>query len=204
MKGKLVKAADSWQCSLALVCAIMALGGCSKEEVKSFGASIQNSAQDFANDARSYAGAAVQKVEEVIPASGSASLRLDSPIDIDTASVQVIEVGGGRGNVVQITTYDVTKGPNSYPCLLVHGHTDVSAAQMLNGKSIDCDLYVQKSSGDPVKMTPPGKAVLVRFGPFDEKTNTLKASIGSTPLVASDNSIDTLNGGNVIAKVEGT
>ena len=188
--------------TIAMVCLVIS-GGCSDEQRKSIATSVQTTTQNIATQAQDYASSAQKKVEEQLPASGSAELILDPPIEISSASVEVIKLGGDRKNVVQISTYDIAAGPSKFPCMLVHGATTVESAEKLSMQTIPCDLYVQNSYSEPVKMTPPGESVQATFGTVNPKTKMVKVSIGSTRLIASDNKTDMLNGGNVVAKVTG-
>ncbi len=200
-------AVPRWQlgtASLLLAIATVVIQtGCSKDEIKQMATNIQERSQDLAVSAQEYTQAAVQVVEEQLPSTGSVSLRSSPPVEIDSATVEVIVIGDGRPNIVQIKTYDDENGPSSYPSLLVHGPTSVEDVSQLAGQAVSCDLYIQATGAGPITMTPPGDAVQVTFGVLDKESNTLKASIGSTRLISSDNKSSMLNGGNVVAKVQG-
>ncbi|NNE00616.1 MAG: hypothetical protein HKN47_25150 [Pirellulaceae bacterium] len=186
-----------------MIACLMIAGGCSKDEMKEMAASVQQQSQDFAVRTKEYTQSAVQVVEQQLPASGSVSLRLSPPVEMDSAKVEVISVGDGRPNVVQISTYDLNALPGKFPCLLIHGTTDVETSASLTGRTVACDFYFQASASSPITMTPPGKSVAVTFAEFDVSKNTLKASIGSASLVGSDGKAVMFNGGTVMALVQG-
>ena len=189
--------------TVLIVAAVVFPAGCSKEEMKKVAATVQQQSQDLAVSATEYTSGVVEEVEKQLPHSGSISLRLDPPVEIDSANIQVLVVGGDRPNVMQLASYDTESGPSSYPSLLAHGPTSVTSAAELVNKTVQCDLYIQTKSGGPILITRPGESVTVSFGPFHEDTSLLKASIASTPMISTDDRPTSMNGGTVHAKVLG-
>lgn len=175
--------------------------GCSKEERQKMATTIQQQTQSIAEKTQQYTQAAVEAVEEKLPAAGSITLRMDPPVEFSSATVQVVSLGPGRGNVIQISTYDLGAGPKTYPSLLIQGSTEAETVASLVTQTVSCDLYMRASNNDPMLMTGIGRPVEVNFEQFDAKSNTIKASIYSGSLVSSDNKKITLNGGNVIALI---
>lgn len=177
--------------------------GCSKEERQKMATTIQQQTQSIAEKTQQYTQAAVEAVEEKLPAAGSITLRMDPPVEFNSATVQVVSLGPGRGNVIQVSTYDLGSGPKTYPSLLIQGSTEAETVASLAGQTVRCDLYMRTSNSDPMLMTGIGRPVELDFEQFDPKSNTMKASIYSGSLVSSDNRKVTLNGGKVIALING-
>ncbi|QDT13648.1 hypothetical protein [Planctomycetes bacterium K23_9] len=186
-----------------LALGLFVLTGCSKDEMKKMATSVQQTTQDLAAQSQDYIQGAVEAVEEQLPSTGSLSLRIEPPLEIESANVEIIKIGDGRSNVVQLATYDTDSGPSSYPSVLLHGQTAADSPAALAGQTVGCDLYVQQSSGGAILMSPPGSSVQVTFGQFDQESGTLKASVGSSRLISSDRSKVNLNGGNVVAVIRG-
>ena len=190
------------RCSIVIFAAILIPIGCSKEERHKLATSIQQQTQNIAEKTQQYTQAAVEKVEEQLPAEGSISLRMDPPLELDSASARVVSLGEGRGNVFQLSNYELGEGPRTYTSLLIQGPTEVETVASLTGKTIVCDFYLRTSNDDPVLMAGIGRPVEVNFGAFDVKSNTINATIYSGSLVSSDNRKVNLSGGKVIAQID--
>ncbi|MGB7343745.1 MAG: hypothetical protein WBD20_06010 [Pirellulaceae bacterium] len=165
--------------------------------------SVQQSTQDFAVQSQEYIQGAVETVEKQLPSSGSIALKLEPPVEMNAGKLEILTVGDGRANVVQVTSYDAKSGPNKYPCILLHGQTTSKNASELVGQTVPCDLYFQQSNGGEILMTTAGASVQVTFGQMDKKNNILMASIGSGSLMSSDHKTISFNGGDVMAIVQG-
>ncbi len=190
------------RCWILILAAILIPTGCSKEERQKIATSIQQQTQNIAEKTQQYTQAAVEKVEEQLPAAGSISLRMDPPLELDSASARVVSLGEGRGFVFQLSNYELGEGPKTYPSLLIQGPTEMETVASLTGKTIACDFYLRTSHNDPVLMAGIGRPVEVNFGAFDAKSNTINASIYSGSLVSSDNRKVNLSGGKVIAQID--
>ncbi len=180
---------------LSVVALWLCLVGCSKEEVT----------QAF-NDAKAktqeLAAPVIEKVEQVLPESGSLTLEMTPAVEMEMADIHVFSIGDGRPNVVQVVTYDPDAGSQRYPRLMLHGTTAVTSAAMLVGKSVPCDMYFQSSSTSPVAMTQPGNQVSVSFDQYDSENATVQASLGSAELLGSDGKTISIRGGVLIAVVQ--
>jgi hypothetical protein len=165
--------------------------------------SVQETTQDFAAQSQEYIQGAVEAVEEQLPATGSIQLRLEPELQIDSASVEVIEIGDGRSNVMQLATYDTSADPEKYPAVLLHGHTRANTPSELVGETVACDLYIQTSFVADMLMTTAGSSVQVTFGRIDPKQGTVTARIGSGTLLSSADKTVRFNGGDIVALLDG-
>jgi len=147
---------------------------------------------------------AVEAVEEQLPETGSANLKMTpSPVTISTLDIEVISIGDGRPNVVQIVTYDPSASSRSYPALLLHGTTETSNASGLAGEKVLCDLYYQATESSPIAMTRPGESVAVEFQQYNPEDNALTATIGTVALLGSDDRTVQIQGGDLLAVIRG-
>jgi hypothetical protein len=177
--------------------------GCSKDEIKKMATSVQETTQDFAAQSQEYIQDAVEAVEEQLPATGSVQLRLEPELQVNSASVEVIKIGDGRSNVMQLATYDTSADPTEYPAVLLHGHTRANSASALVGETIACDLYIQTAYGAEMLMTTAGSSVQVTFGRIDPKQGTVSARIGSGSLLSTADKRVRFNGGDIVALLNG-
>jgi len=122
--------------------------GCSKEKLEEMAAAVQDQATNVQKQARDMA--ASTPLAEVIPASGRAEVGLPSPVQCSTGYVRLYVIGDGRPSIVQFTSYDPEQGPNSYPALLVRAITDATTPQMLGGKTLDAEVYLQAVADGPL------------------------------------------------------
>ncbi|SMP55952.1 hypothetical protein SAMN06265222_10561 [Neorhodopirellula lusitana] len=194
--------------SIALLIAI-AISGCSKESLKdaydsakSQTQDLASSTQELASSAKESVSTAVKAVEAKLPSKGSMVLQSDFSIpDPQRASVELIVIGDGRPNVVQICSYDPTSDQLIYPAVLLHGPTDLTSIGELSGTSVACDLYMQAESSSVIAMTKPGGHVDVMFGPLNAEDQTLTATIQPGEVTGSDQKTYQVQGGQVIAAV---
>lgn len=181
--------------TLLLFVILLVPGGCSKEEIKEKLKQAQEKVEAVADST-------VKAVEDKLPETGSITLEMSKPVEeLKRADVELIVIGDGRPNVVQILTYDPASSSRVYPCLLLHGTTRATSLAGLASESVDCDMYFQASSSGPVVMTKPGASVPVTFGALSVEDNTLSASLGAAELVSADNSPINIRGGNLVAVV---
>lgn len=142
-------------------------------------------------------------VEEKLPETGNMKLDVTPSVEESKrADVELITIGGGRPNVIQIVNYDPATTARSFPVVLLHGTTTVSSVSALAGSSVDCDMYFQATSASPIAITPPGGSVKVTFGSMNED-NALSATLGSAQLVDSADKPVQVRGGQVLAVVRG-
>ena len=169
--------------------------GCSKEEM--------NQALETAKSkTKSMTNSAVEAVEEALPESGEVTLNFKpDPISISNAALDLISIGDGRPNVVQISTYNPDASSRSYPALLLHGTTNMSTASSLAGEKVQCDVYYQESENSPIAMTQPGEAMTVAFQQYNPTEKVLTATLGIISLRGSDGSVIQIEGGNVLAVI---
>ncbi len=178
---------------LALLLMVSVLNGCSKEDVK-------KALNDATEKTKRLTESAVDAVEERLPENGNIQLKTNPPTEpIKQADVELISIGDGRPNVVQIMTYDPSTSSRSYPAVLLHGTTDASTVSSLAGKTIQCDMYLSSASSAPISMTKPGKSVAVTFGPLIPEDNAISATLGMASLIGSDDQPITILGGEILA-----
>ncbi|MGI9471628.1 MAG: hypothetical protein ACR2NZ_08870 [Rubripirellula sp.] len=171
--------------------------GCSKEK-------LTEAINEAKAKTQSIADSAMTEVEERLPESGSIALQMDASTDpIQRAGVELISIGDGRPNVVQLASYDPSKSSRSYPAVLIHGTTNSSTASALSGETVECDMYYQASPTSPVAMTNPGSSVALTFDRMIPEDNALTASLGMVELIGSDDQPIRINGGEIIAVIRG-
>ena len=180
---------------LPSILVLILAAGCSKEEM--------NQALETAKSkTKSITDSAVEAVEETLPETGEVTLNLKpDPIAIANAEIDLIAIGDGRPNVIQIATYDPDASSLSYPALLLHGVTDMSTTSSLSGQKILCDVYYQENETSPIAMTKPGEALTVTFQQYNPTEETLTATLGVISLLASDGSVIRIEGGAVLAVI---
>ncbi|MDA9934546.1 hypothetical protein OAG76_00545 [Rubripirellula sp.] len=169
--------------------------GCSKEE-------MDQALETAKSKTKSMTNSAVVAVEETLPESGEVTLNIKpNPIAISNAELDLISIGDGRPNVVQITTYDPDASSRSYPALLLHGITNMSTASSLAGEKVQCDVYYQASETSPIAMTQPGEAMTVAFQQYNPTDQALTATLGMISMLGSDGSVIQIEGGDVLAVI---
>ncbi len=168
--------------------------GCSKDEVKKAFDSAAAKTQELAKSS-------VEKIEQQLPETGSVSLQVTPAVEIKSANVQVISIGDGRPNVVQVVTYDPQASSTSFPRMMLHGTTTVTSAAALSGEEVQCDMYYQNSYSSPIAMTKPGSSVVVKFTRFDPERKVVEASLGMANLMGSDGKTVKVGGGSLVAMV---
>ncbi|MFK8113593.1 MAG: hypothetical protein AB8B91_15435 [Rubripirellula sp.] len=180
--------------TLMIVSVLILPAGCSKEEMKQKMEQVQTQAQ-------AYTESAVQAVEEKLPENGSLALNMSPAAEkISKLDLQLISIGDGRPNVVQIANYDVS-GPRSFPSVLLQGNTASTSAAGLSGQTVQCDLYYQAGPNSPVSMTKPGGSIDVSFGALNTEDNALSGRLGSSSLVVSDGTAFQISGGELVAVI---
>ena len=169
--------------------------GCSKEEMNQALETAKSKAESMTNSA-------VEAAEETLPEAGEVTLNFKpDSIAISNAALDLISIGDGRPNVVQISTYNPNASSRSYPALLLHGTTNMSTASSLAGEKVQCDVYYQESENSPIAMTQPGEAMTVAFQQYNPTDKALTATFGIISLRGSDGSVIQIEGGNVLAVI---
>ena len=169
--------------------------GCSKEE-------MNQALESAKSKTKAMTASAVEAVEEKLPESGEITLNLKpDPVTISNVDIELISIGDGRPNVVQITTYDPQSPSRSYPALLLHGITNTSTTSTLAGEKVRCDVYYQESETSPVAMTKPGEAITIEFQQYSPTDNALTATLGMIALRGSDDSVIQIEGGDLLAVI---
>ncbi len=181
---------------LLLACALVCfLSGCSKEK-------IQAALEEAKTQTRSLTKSTVEAIEEKLPETGSLTLETSPPTSpVERLDLDLITIGDGRPNVVQIVSYDVRTPGRSFPVVMLHGTTTASTASSLAGETIACDLYLQSSANTPIAMTRPGESVSVTFDTFNQEDNTINATLGSVHLLSSDDQTISIGGGQMVAVI---
>jgi hypothetical protein len=115
--------------------------------------------------------------------------------------LDLIVIGDGRPNVVQIVNYDVRRPGHSFPAVMLHGMTHASTASALAGETIDCDVYYQASADAPIAMTRPGTSQSVSFESINPDHRVLSATLGRVELLRSDDQTISIQGGKLTAAI---
>ena len=179
--------------AFALLLTLSVSNGCSKEDVK-------QALDDATAQTKRLTESAVEAVEERLPETGKIQLKTNPPTEpIKRADVELIAIGDGRPNVVQILTYDPSTSARSFPAVLLHGTTDASTVSSLAGTTIQCDMYLSTASSAPIAMTKPGQSVAVTFGPLIPEDNAISATLGMASLIGTDDQPITILGGEILA-----
>jgi len=182
---------------VALLVSLAVLAGCSKEEMK-------QALDDATAKTKSLTESAVEAVEERLPETGSLQLDMEATGGpIKGVDLELISIGDGRPNVIQILTYDPQSNSRTDPTVMLHGTTDAGTASSLAGKTVQCDMYFRASSTAPIAMTKPGQSVDVTFESMLPEDNAVKATLGSASLIGSDDKPVTIRGGEIVAVVRG-
>lgn len=172
---------------------LSATSGCSKND-------MNQAIETAKTKTKLFTKSAVEVAKENLPKSGTITLRINHhPIAISMAQFELISIGDGRPNVIQITTYDSNSSSRFYPALLLHGVTDISMLSELPGKSISCDVYYQASETAPIAIALPGESMTVDFQKYNPTDKSLLATLGMISLCGSDDSVVQIEGGTVLA-----
>lgn len=181
--------------TLLLFFILLMPGGCSKEELKEKLKQAQEKVESVAEST-------VKAVEDKLPETGSITLEMSPSVEeMKRADFELITIGDGRPNVIQILTYDPASSTRTYPCVLLHGTTKATSAAGLSSETVACDMYLQASAISPIVMTKPGGSVAVTFGSLNVDEDTLTATLGAADLVSADNSPINISGGQLVAVV---
>jgi hypothetical protein len=159
--------------------------GCSKEKLADMAAAaVQDQAQVVTDQAKTLAEST--PLAEVIPATGKAEVLLSPPVTTASAHVRLHVIGDGRPSVLQFTTYDPDKGPETFPALLIRATTDAQSTQGIEGQTLQADVYLQVTSDAEVLTTAGVAQVPLVVAPVDPDAGTLTGRIDSVTLVDAD------------------
>jgi hypothetical protein len=103
-----------------------------------------------------------------------------------SAHVRLHVIGDGRPSVLQFTTYDPDKGPETFPALLIRATTDAQSTQGIEGQTLQADGYLQVTSDAEVLTTAGVAQVPLVVAPVDPDAGTLTGRIDSVTLVDAD------------------
>lgn len=179
---------------ILLLAIAIAPTGCSKEEIKQKFEEAKAKTQEITESA-------VEAVEERLPEKGSIALETNPPVEIKKADIELISIGDGRPNVVQILSYDPSATTRTYPSVLLHGTTNATRAEDLSGETVMCDMYYQASATAPAAMNQPGGYVSVEFGALNAEDHALPATLREVELVGSDDKPVPIRGGAIAAVI---
>lgn len=182
--------------TLLLLGVVVVPAGCSKDEIKAKLEQAQTKLESVAEST-------MQKVEEQLPESGNVKLEMTPAAEVGQADLELISIGDGRPNVVQILTYDASSTTRTFPSVMLHGTTTATSASALAGETVNCDMYLQTSPTAPIAMTKPGGSIAVTFGSLNVDDNALSATLGVAELIGSDDKPVQIRGGEIIAVVRG-
>ena len=141
--------------------------------------------------------------KDVLPESGHVKLTMSPPLEIDSAYIELITVGDGRPSVVQVTTYDVSKGPGAEPSLMLHGTTQATNFSGLANATVKCSLFLQAAVSGPTSRSPAGSTVDITFNAVNSTEGTVSGQIGNAELIASDDSKVSIASGSLLAVMKG-
>ena len=116
--------------TLLLLGIVIAPTGCSKEELK-------QKFEEVKAKTKSMTESAVQAVEEKLPETGHIALEMNPPVEFKKADLELISIGDGRPNVVQIVTYDPRATARGFPSLMLQGTTTATSASALAGETVN-------------------------------------------------------------------
>lgn len=183
--------------ALLVLALLMIPIGCSKEE-------LTEALNDAKTKTQSLTDSAVEAVEERLPESGSIALEMNPTAEpTKKAHIELISIGDGRPNVIQLASYEPKLSTKTFPAVLLHGPTTTGTASSLSGETVQCDMYYQASPNAPIAMTKPGSSVAVKFERMIPDDNALLATLGMVELVGSDNQTIRINGGEITAVIRG-
>ena len=105
-------------------------------------------------DGPKQAGNAVESVRQAAGVAGSIELTLDAPLAASGCYVSLLSPGGGRPNVLQITSYRDPSG-ESFPSVFVQARVGENPLTALTGLAVEAIVFAQGSPDGPVWQTLP-------------------------------------------------
>lgn len=133
------------------------VGGCGKEEL--------------ANLTQQVKEATVEKIDIPMPQIkpnpvGELQLATSTPLNLTNISIEVLVVGDGRPNVMQMQT-SVPNAPTA-PAFLFRAETNATTAAQLIGQTIPVTMFVQATETGPIWMSPDDRPVTITFDKLEE------------------------------------
>jgi len=165
---------------LLIGCVLVAGSGCSQEKLKEMANSVNETVREQADNLNKVAVDA-----EIIPVSGRAEIMLTPPVEMKAAYARLYVTGDGRPGVLQFTSYDPDKGPNTFPALLIRANTTATSIAGLGGQSLNAQVFFQTQSGGAILSTGETGLVPVTIAPADPSKKTLDATIAAGSLIDS-------------------
>ncbi|MCO8124381.1 hypothetical protein NHH03_21760 [Stieleria sp. TO1_6] len=182
---------------------VMLAQGCSKEKLTQIANSVQQQGEQFVIESKKMTDSLVETPEEPPAETGKITIGTDKPLEIDQAVAIMHDVGDGRQNSLQITSYPPDSQHPSAPAVFLHATTDVQTIALLGGQSIQCNLFIEPKSGAAIARNEIGRPVTVTFGSMNMEQQTITASIEPCVLIGSDNQPMNISGGQILAVVQG-
>jgi hypothetical protein len=177
-------------CVLSIVCLLLTIAGCSKEEL----AEQVNKAKDSLSSAKeniSKSAAQVsEKVAEKVAADGQASIQLDGDTPVAASYVNLIPLKD-RGAVFQLRSY-ADSAAETFPSYLFQANTAANSLNSLVGQSVTGNLFVKKSQDSATWMNVPGQAVTLTISTSSE--GVLKGQFNSGNLSQPDGTKSQITG----------
>ena len=163
---------------MLIVCLLPIACGCSKEKLKEMANTVNDKVKE---QAKNISESAV--VAEVIPATGRAEIKVSPPAESKAAYARLYVIGDGRPGVVQFTSYDPDKGPNTYPALLIRANTTATSLDSLGGQTLNAQVFFQPQNGAAILSTGESGVVPITIAPIDPGKKTLNATMAAGSLI---------------------
>jgi hypothetical protein len=183
---------------IVVVLFVFAQIGCSKEKLAEIAAaakdqaqSIQDKAAQVQQQARDVT--ASTPIPESLSSSGRTVIGLPSPVESSSGYFRFYKIGDGRSSIIQFTSYEPEKGPNTYPALLLRATTTAESPQMLAGQSLNADVYLQTTLDTAVMTNAENSTVTLGIAIPDPQSKNIKGQIGPMVLVDTDGTSTNVN-----------
>ncbi|MCA9139640.1 MAG: hypothetical protein KDB00_22860, partial [Planctomycetales bacterium] len=187
---------------LAFFC-LISISGCSKEKLSDIANKVQTQGESLVKESKKMTDALVETAKEPLNASGHMTIKSAEPIEINKAVVKMHVIGDGRKNSLQITSYSPGVAHTSVPAVFIHSTTSIESVALLAGKSVPCNVFIEPKSGAPIARNEVGRPVAVTFGSMNMQDKTITATIEPCTLIGSDDQPLKIDGGDIVAFVEG-
>lgn len=170
----------SWREKTAIVMLIVGLlpiaTGCSKEKLKEMANTVNDKVKEQAKTM-------TESAAVVLPPTGKAEIKVSPPAESKAAYARLYVIGDGRPGVVQFTSYDPDKGPNTYPALLIRANTTATSLDSLGGQTLNAQVFFQPQNGAAILSTGESGVVPITIAPIDPGKKTLNATMAAGSLV---------------------
>lgn len=164
----------------AMLAIVVLLAGCGKDDL--------NSLVDQAKQQAMAGGEAVAKsvdqsldqaaeqlagTKEVLNLAGDMQLTLGEPLSTSACYARVVSIGGGRPNVLQLTSYR-DKSQESFPSVFVQAVVTGDSISAISGQTVEAELFAQRESNGPVLFTDVGQMVTLKVAQVEGQTATIE------------------------------